>query len=133
MVVPLLTFFALACVQFAILFNAYVNVVNATRDAARWITVHPHEIDSDMNTRIRNRRPPALVANNLTLTFSPACSSLSSGKCTGRDAGANITVTASYVITPHLFLPATFGFGNWVINVPTTLPTYSLTMQVEPL
>jgi Flp pilus assembly protein TadG len=131
---PLLLFFSLVCIQFAIIFIAYMNVLSVTRDAARWVAVHPHVIDSSTIATIKaaNRLPPGLTAANLTLNISPACSSLTNGKCTGRDPGTQIYARSTYVITSHLFLPATLGWGSWTLAIPQTLPQYTVYMQVEP-
>jgi TadE-like protein len=129
---PLVLFFGLICVQFGIIFMAYVNVMNVTRDAARWVSVHPHVVDSTTVTTVTGRLPAGMSQAALTLTFDPPCSSLSSGKCTGRDPGTEITATSAYVITSHLFLPATLGWGTWTIALPQSIPNYSIHMQVEP-
>jgi hypothetical protein len=129
---PLILVFSLVCIQFAVLFIAYVNVLNVTRDAARWVAVHPHVIDSSTVTTVKSRLPSGITGANLTIAFSPACSALSSGKCTGRDPGVQISATSTYTITSHLFLPTTLGWGSWTIPIPQTLPAYTIYMQVEP-
>jgi hypothetical protein len=129
---PLILVFGLVCIQFAIIFIAYINVLNVTRDAARWVAVHPHVIDPSTVTTVKNRLPAGLTGANLTIAFTPACASLSSGKCTGRDPGVQISATSTYTITSHLFLPTTLGWGSWTITIPQTLPTYTIYMQVEP-
>jgi hypothetical protein len=129
---PLILVFSLACIQFAVIFIAYINVLNVTRDAARWVSVHPHVIDTTTVTTVKGRLPSGITGANLTITFSPACTSLTNGQCPGRASGTQIAVTSTYVITPHLFLPATFGWGSWVVTLPTTLPSYTIYMQVEP-
>jgi hypothetical protein len=43
-----------------------------------------------------------------------------------------LVTTGRYVITPHIFLPTTFGFGSMVVQIPTADLTYTLRMQVEP-
>jgi hypothetical protein len=129
---PLMLVFGLVCMQFAIIFTAYLNMVNVTRDAARWVSVHPHVIDSSTSTAVRSRLPAGMTSANLTMTFSPACTSLSSGKCSTRTTGSQISVASTYNITSLLFLPSSFGFGSIVIAIPRTLPTYTMFMQVEP-
>jgi hypothetical protein len=129
---PLILVFSLACIQFAIVFIAYINVLNVTRDAARWVSVHPHVTDSSTVTTVKSRLPSTLTAANLSIAFSPACASLTGGKCSGRDAGVQISTTSTYTITPHLFLPTTFGWGSWQVAIPQTLPSYTIYMQVEP-
>ncbi|MCC7370496.1 MAG: pilus assembly protein [Chloroflexi bacterium] len=129
---PLIAFFGLACVQFAVVFIAYINVINTTRDAARWIAVHPHVIDSTNLATVQGRLPAALNAAALTMTVSPTCTALTSGKCSGRTGGTQLSVTSSYNIASHMFLPTSFGFGSMVIRMPTSLPNYTIVMQVEP-
>lgn len=129
---PLVGFFGLACVQFAVLFIAYINVMNTTRDAARWIAVHPHATDTTNLTLVRNRLPQSISSAALTMVVTPACTSLTSGKCSNRTTGAQLSVASTYNIAQHLFLPTSFGYGSMVITVPTTLPTYTIFMQVEP-
>ena len=85
---PLLLVFGLACIQFAVIFAAYMNVIQVTRDATRWVAVHPHVIDSTTEASIRSRLPAGVSSGALTLAFSPACTALSSGKCTARTSGA---------------------------------------------
>jgi hypothetical protein len=96
------------------------------------VAVHPHVIDSSTVTTVKGRLPVGLTGSNLTITFSPACTALSSGKCTGRDSGVQISATSTYTITSHLFLPTSLGWGSWVVAIPQTLPSYTIYMQVEP-
>ncbi len=129
---PLLLVFSLACIQFAIIFTAYMNVIQVTRDATRWIAVHPHAIDSSTEATIRARLPAGVSSGALTLAFSPTCTALSSGKCAARTSGSQISVTSTYSITSHLFLPSSLGWGTLTVAIPTTLPAYTIFMQVEP-
>lgn len=129
---PILLTFSLACIQFAIIFTAYVNVINATRDAARWVSVHPHVLDSSSDATVRARLPNGISSAALTLAFNPPCTSLSDGKCTARTPGAQLSVASTYNIASHLFLPSSLGWGPLTVAIPTTLPTYTIFMQVEP-
>jgi hypothetical protein len=129
---PLILVFGLACLQFAVIFTAYMNVMQVTRDATRWVAVHPHVIDSSTESTIRARLPAGISSGALTFAFSPACTSLSSGKCTARTSGTQISVASTYNITSHLFLPSSLGWGSMVVAIPTTLPTYTIFMHVEP-
>jgi len=97
---PLILVFSLVCIQFAIIFIAYINMLNVTRDAARWVAVHPHVIDSTTVSTIKgtlpggvSRLPPGITAANLTIAFTPAWASRSSGKCTGRYFGVDMAAT----------------------------------------
>lgn len=129
---PLMLVFGLACMQFAVIFTAYLNMVNVTRDAARWVAIHPHVVDTSTVTTVKGRLPAGMTPANLTLTFAPACSALTSGLCTNRPAGTQISATSTYNINSLLFLPSSFGFGSIVVTIPATLPSYTIFMQVEP-
>lgn len=132
LMMPVILMFGLACIQTAIVFKAYIDVQNVTRDATRWVSVHPHVTDSSTLATINGRLPAGIDSARLTMTIAPACASLSGGKCTARTTGSQISVTSTYNITDILFLPSTLGWGSWAIRIPTTLPTYSIFMQVEP-
>jgi Flp pilus assembly protein TadG len=132
LILPLLLLFGLACIQFALIFRTYDDMVNVTRDAARWVSVHAQNTDTTTRAAIDLRLPASIATGRLTMTFSPPCASLSGTVCTGRTTGAQISVTSTYDITDVLFLPATLGTGAWTIRIPTTLPSYTIFMQVEP-
>jgi hypothetical protein len=133
---PLLLIFGLACIQCAILFTAYMNVMQVTRDATRWVAVHPHVVDccasGSTDYLIRTRLPTGVSSGALSMAFSPPCTTLVSGKCTARTTGTSISVTSTYVITSHVFLPTSFGFGSLTVAIPTAFTPYQITMQVEP-
>ncbi|MCC6177352.1 MAG: pilus assembly protein [Chloroflexi bacterium] len=129
---PILLLFGLACFQFVAIFLTYADVMRATRDATRWVAIHPHATDTSTRTMIDGRLPSGLTAANLTMTFSPSCTSLSSGKCASRPAGTQISVTSTYNVASKIFLPTSFSFGQATIQIPTTLPAYTMFMQVEP-
>ena len=132
---PLILTFGLACLQFAVIFAAYMNVIQVTRDAARWVSVHPHVIDTGTGSTdalIRSRLPSGVSSAALTMSFNPPCTTIVGGRCTTRITGSQISVTSTYVITSHLFLPSSFGWGSLVVAIPQTLPAYTIYMQVEP-
>jgi len=128
----LILIFGPACMQFAVIFIAYMNVVQVTRDATRWVAVHPYVIDSATESTIRGRLPSGISSGALTLTFTPPCTALSSGKCTARTSGSQISVRSRYTITSHLSVPSSLGWGTLTVAIPTTLPDYEVFMQVEP-
>lgn len=132
LLMPFLILFGVICVQFGVIFSAYMSVVTATRDVARWTSVHPNTTDAAMIAGVNSRLPTNLTPARLTIAVSPACASLTSGKCPARTPGAQLTITLTYDMTDILFLPATVGFGAFQVNVPRTLPPYSMFVQVEP-
>jgi Flp pilus assembly protein TadG len=139
LVLPVLLFFGLACVQFALIFRTYDDLLQVTRDAGRWVSVHPQVADgntgvSDGTTigTVRGRLPASIKTSRLQMAIVPACAAPSGGVCAGRTTGATIAVTSTYDFTDVLFLPTTFGWGSWSIRLPSTSLSYTITMQVEP-
>src|SRR5690348_8020125 len=84
LVLPIFLLFTLACLQFTIIWWAYISVTNVTRDGMRWLAVHPHTTDTTFVTMMNTRLPSNLSSANLTLVTSPTCASLTNGYCTSR-------------------------------------------------
>jgi hypothetical protein len=82
---------------------------------------------------MNGRLPSNLTAANLTLTTSPTCANLVSNVCTGRTTGSQLQVSGTYNISGLLFLPSQFGWDPWKIQIPTTLPAFTMFMPVEPV
>lgn len=131
-VLPLLTFFALACFQLGLVLLAYISVMNAARDVARWIAVHPNTLDSAAVSSLQSRLPADLNAASLGIAISPACTALTQGKCLNRAAGNDLAVTLTYDVTSRFFLPHQFTLGVLSIQLPTSLPAYTMHLQTEP-
>jgi len=129
---PLTLGFGLVCLQLALVFFAYLSVLNASRDVGRWVAVHPHTLDATTTATIRSRLPSGLNSGALAITISPSCTALVNNKCTNRPVGARMAVTMNYDLSPHLFLPTSFRLGDMTVGLPTTLPAYTLNMAVEP-
>jgi Flp pilus assembly protein TadG len=129
---PIMVAFIFTCFQLAVIFYDYLSVMNAARDIGRWLVVHPHTLDSTAIAAIRSRLPSNLDSSSLNIAVSPACTSFTSGKCPNRPVDARLSVTFTYDVRSHLFLPRTFGFGTLQVTFPTTLPSYTLHMVVEP-
>jgi Flp pilus assembly protein TadG len=124
--VPVMLTFALFCLQVALIFFAYLSVLNASRDVGRWLAVHPHTVDATTIATIRSRLPSGLDSADLAITISPTCTALVTGKCPNRPVGARLAVTMTYDVADHVILPV------FPIELPTTLPAYTLHMAVEP-
>jgi Flp pilus assembly protein TadG len=120
---PVLGFFLLAALQVGLFFLATLNLSNATRDATRWLAVHPDNTDASFQSLIRGRLPGSLDPNRLTITTSPACASLSGGVCLGRGPGTLLQVTLTYdassLVVAHF------------VYLPTTQLSYTMHMRVE--
>jgi Flp pilus assembly protein TadG len=124
--VPIMLSFSLFCLQVALIFFAYLSVLNASRDVGRWLAVHPHTLDATTIATIRSRLPSGLDSDALEITISPTCTTLVTGKCPNRPVGARLAVTMTYDAAGHVILPVA------PMELPTTLPAYTLHMAVEP-
>jgi Flp pilus assembly protein TadG len=129
---PLMLAFAMFCLQMALVFFAYLSVLNAARDVGRWLAVHPHTVDATAIATIRSRLPSGLDASALSIDIAPTCLSLVNNQCANRPVGARLAVTMDYDLAPHLFLPTSFQLGDLAFSLPTRLPPYTLNMAVEP-
>src|SRR5712691_3227127 len=97
LIMPLLVGIVAVLFQFGILFVAYLSIVNETRDIGRYVAVHPDTVDGTLCTsanslwkQVCDDAPSVISAANVTPTFTPSCTTLASGKCTGRTAGTSI-------------------------------------------
>ena len=132
-IAPVFAFFAIVCLQFAAIFFAYLSVLNATRDVVRWLAFNPNTVDSTTIANAQALLPPDLDPAQLTISISPACSSLVQNKCPNRAADQDIAVTLTYNLSSVYFMPTQFNFvGGLALSLPSSLPPYTLHMQVEP-
>ncbi|MBV8083523.1 MAG: pilus assembly protein [Chloroflexi bacterium] len=132
-IAPVLAFCTLVCMQLAVIFFAYLSVLNAARDTARWVAQHPNTVDSVSLATATADLPPNLDAARLTMAVLPACSALVQNKCPNRAAGQDVAVTMTYDLTSVYFIPSTFDFLPGIeVRLPTSLPAYTLHMQAEP-
>src|SRR5712691_1217272 len=143
LIMPLLVGIIAVLFQFGILFVAYLSIVNETRDIGRFVSVHPDTIDGVAGTactaagtlwkQVCDDAPSVIDKTRITPTFSPACASLTAGKCTGRVAGTQMQITLQYAAAGSLiFLPTDFRLGPWLrVALPTDLPAYTYFVMVE--
>ena len=132
LLVPVLVIFLMGCLQFGILFQAYLSVMNTTRDATRWLVVNPHQTDATAIAAVKARLPSNLQPTPLTITITPACATLTASKCVGRTTGTALTVTMTYNATSLLFVPSSLTFRSYSVAMPSSLPAYAITMGIEP-
>ena len=140
---PMLVGIIAVLFQFGILFVAYLSIVNETRDIGRFVSVHPDTIDGVLATactatgtlwrQVCDDAPTVIDPARLTPTFTPACASLTAGKCTGRTAGTQMTITLQYTAAGSIvFLPTNFQLGPWLkVAIPIDIPSYSYFVMVE--
>ena len=123
---PILLSFSLFCLQVALIFFAYLSVLNASRDVGRWLAVHPHTVDTAAIAAIRARLPSDLDSDALDIAIAPSCTALVQNHCPNRPVGARVAVTMTYDAAGHVILPL------FPTELPTTLPPYTMHMAVEP-
>lgn len=121
---PMLAFVLIGALQLGLFFLADLHLGNVTRDAARWLSVHPDTTDATFRSAIVARLSGDLAASRLTITTNPACPSLSGGLCAGRTAGSDLRVTLTYDASP-------LAVASFVYRPPTQLSS-TMHMRVEP-
>jgi hypothetical protein len=138
LIMPLLVGLIAVLFQFGILFVAYLSLVHETRDIGRFVAVHPDTIDGTCTTtaslwkQVCDDAPSVIDPNKVTPTFTPACASLSAGKCTARTSGIQMKISLSYNASSIIFLPTAFRLGPWLnVAIPTSLPAYDYYVMVE--
>ena len=136
MVLPIILMALLVCLQYGLLFFAHLSVMNAGRDAGRWVAVHPHNTDVVTEGRIKDRLPANLDPNRLQIFFSPACTApdgTAGAECPNRQAGDVITTTLRYNASSLIFFPSRFGVGGPVgaVTIPENLPDYTVWTMAE--
>jgi Flp pilus assembly protein TadG len=137
---PLIFVFVFACFQFVIIFFAYLGVISATRDVARYLSVNPDTTDYDLiddpTTGVKSRLAAILDPASLSISVTPSCSSYPctvAAPCsaTERCRGSLLSVTASYNAGSLIFLPSRIGLWYLVVDIPTTLPAYTMYVATE--
>ncbi len=121
---PLMMLFIMTALQFALVAFAYLGLTNATREAIRWIALHPDTIDTVTTATIKSGVPSTLDPAKVSVVITPACSALTSGKCPNRDAGAQLSVSLTYDATTLALFPG--------LVMPTLTPSYTMYMRAEP-
>ncbi len=124
LVFPVLLMMAATAFQLALLFFAEIALSNTTRDGARWLAIHPDTVDSTAASAIASRISSPLDPTKVTVTLTPSCTALVSGRCTSRPAGRQLSVTMTYDAS-SLDLFRSYYF-------PNTFRTYTVYMRAEP-
>jgi hypothetical protein len=129
---PIFFFMLMASFQFALIAMQSYSVRHVTRETARWLAIHPDTTDSGVTARARALAMPAMrSAGFVRVTATPACPSLSGGRCLGRSPGDVITVEIEYDVSESVFLPTTFGLGDMSVTFPTRLDPFRVSVLVE--
>jgi Flp pilus assembly protein TadG len=130
---PIFFFVLLAGLQFSLIVMHDYGVRYVARETARWLAINPDTTDSALTAQARSIAMPGMRAASMTgVAATPACPSLSSGRCTNRAPGENVTVEIRYdLASSALFLPTEFGFWEPRLRLPTALPPRRVTVMVE--
>jgi TadE-like protein len=141
-VMPLFLGLVTVLFQLGILFIAYLSIVHETRDIGRFVAVHPDTIDgttcltpNSLWKQVCDDAPSVIDSTRITqVTFSPACATLTSGKCTTpRLGGTTMHISVNYDARSLIFLPTQFRLGPWLnVAIPSSLPAYNYWVMVEP-
>jgi Flp pilus assembly protein TadG len=123
LVVPVVLVLLIACIDFARVLDASVTIQNASREGARYATLHPAASSDDIRAYVSGRVVPldpglVTVAITLSTTTDPRCAlgvaPTSCAWATGQPAPTTVTVTVTYpwtattwLIGPMLFAATT--------------------------
>lgn len=131
LVMPLLVGIAAVLFQLGTLFIIYLSLVHATRDIGRWISVHPDTTDAAFQAYVTADMPTTIDGRNLIAEVTPACPSLSNGRCAARPARATLRIRMSYDASSSIFIPNRLSLGFLNVSVPLALPPYDYYVMVE--
>lgn len=124
-VVPVLITIVFMCLQFALVFMAYMSVLYTGRDVARWLAVHPDTTDASVVAAVAARLPTDLDSSKMTVVVTPSCPTLDSqSRCDNRSIGTQLSLTLTYDASSVFFLPRPPG-------VPATFPPYTMYFMDE--
>lgn len=124
LVMPVLIVLIATAFQMSLLLAAEIALSNATRDGARWLAIDPDSVDTAAISTISSRVSAPLSASLVTVAVSPSCASLTSGRCSSRPAGTQLSVTLAYDAR-SLWLFHGFSF-------PSVARSYTVYMRAEP-
>jgi hypothetical protein len=127
----------LATLQISLVIAQAFSAMYVAQTTARWLAVRIDTIDTDVKNQAITYSTglPGMSGGGLStsgVTVSPSCVALDgTGKCASRDSGDAVTVSVTTSLTPVMFLPTSFGTGNFIFRLPTTMPTISYTVLLE--
>ena len=111
LVAPVLILALVACFDFARALNAYIIVANASREGARYATVHPGATASDIDSYISTRVAP-LDPTALTVTLDPFARTSDPRWVITAPAPGTVSVTVRYGWTSATGIMSVFFAGS---------------------
>ena len=121
-------------IQLSMVVAQVIGASHVARETSRWLAVRVDTIDSAVATQA------GLYANNLpgisnggiaSVTVSPSCATLTSGKCASRSSGDAVTVTVTANLSRVMFLPTSYGIAPLQFRLPATMPPVAYTVLLE--
>jgi Flp pilus assembly protein TadG len=130
---PLFLFVVFVALQIGLLMMMYFNVIQVTRETARWVAIRPNTTDANIRAQaIALMRPGMRAASYTSVTSTPPCASLDSfSRCPARAPGDVLTVEILYNASHVVFLPTEFHLLGGITRIPTQLPAYRVTVMME--
>ena len=134
LVFPIMVGMVAVIFQLAILFISYLAIEHAGRDVGRWLAVHPDTTDTALTAYVNADLPNEISSSHLTVSATPGCTTLVSGRCTSRSSGTRQKVSLIYDASGSVFLPTTFRLGAFFqVAIPASMLAYDYYVVVEPL
>lgn len=133
MTAPAFVFTVVVACQIALFMGQQFNVMQVTRETARWLAINPHTTDTDALAQARGMARPGMLPTSFTsVTTEPACASLDgSGRCATRVNAEEISVRITYDIGHVLLTSGDIVVGSMRIGLPRTLPPYTAWAPIE--
>ena len=155
MTLSVFTIFVFVVFQLGLIFVAYYSETRMARETARWLAVNSRSTDdvyvadhvqSTLLPGLAGGTPAAVSPANCTngcseytvggmdVQFTPCNYDSGNLVCTNanRSSGQTLFVQLQYNIARGvLFLPTSFRLGNLVVQIPTSLPPYKVSLMVE--
>ncbi|MGE3269328.1 MAG: hypothetical protein AB7P40_11310 [Chloroflexota bacterium] len=120
--------------QLSLVVAQLFGTAHVARETSRWLAVRIDTIDSAVvaqaNTYAANL--PGVGSGGISsVTVTPSCVSLTSGKCASRDTGDAVTVSVRANLARVMFLPMTYGIPPLQFRLPSTMPAIAYTVLLE--
>jgi hypothetical protein len=127
----------LATLQLSLVVAQAFSAMYVAQTTARWLAVRIDTTDTTVKNQALTFASglPGMGNGGLTasgVTITQPCANLDgTGKCADRDSGDAVTVSVTTNLSAVMFLPTTFGTGNLVFRLPTTMPAIAYTVLLE--
>lgn len=120
--------------QLSLVVAQVIGASHVSRETSRWLAVRVDTIDSDVVTQANayaNNLPGISNGGISSVTISPSCTALVSGKCASRSSGDAVTVSVVANLSRVMFLPTSYGIAPLQFTLPATMPPIAYTVLLE--